>query len=70
MSNGSKKDIDSGKAAEGQTYAAEVAKDVLDANGDVVIPPKPTGELSDGELDKVAGGGVIDKFDTFCGCCC
>ena len=30
--------IDSGKAAEGQTYAAEVADDVLDANGDVVIP--------------------------------
>jgi|SRR5579864_189797 len=30
--------IDSAKAAEGQTYAAEVADDVLDANGDVVIP--------------------------------
>lgn len=30
--------IDSGKAAEGQTYAAEVTDDVLDANGDVVIP--------------------------------
>jgi hypothetical protein len=30
--------IDSAKAAEGQTYAAEVADDVPDANGDVVIP--------------------------------
>jgi hypothetical protein len=30
--------IDSGKAAEGQIYAAEVTKDVPDAAGDVVIP--------------------------------
>ena len=30
--------IDSGKAAEGQTFAAEIADDVLDANGDVVVP--------------------------------
>jgi hypothetical protein len=30
--------IDSGKAVEGQTYATEIADDVLDANGDVVIP--------------------------------
>lgn len=30
--------IDSAKAAEGQTYAAEVADGVLDENGDVVIP--------------------------------
>ena len=30
--------IDSGQAAEGQTYAAEITRDVLDANGDVVIP--------------------------------
>jgi len=30
--------IDSAKAAEGQTYAAEVADDVLDANGDVAVP--------------------------------
>lgn len=30
--------IDSAKAAEGQTYAAEVTDDVLDAKGDVVIP--------------------------------
>ena len=30
--------IDSAKAAEGQSYAAEVADDVLDADGNVVIP--------------------------------
>jgi hypothetical protein len=30
--------IDSGKAAEGQTFAAEVARDVNDERGDVVIP--------------------------------
>ena len=30
--------IDSAKAAEGQTFAAEVTKDIRDADGDVVIP--------------------------------
>lgn len=30
--------IDSGKAVEGQTFAAEIVDDVLDANGDVVVP--------------------------------
>ncbi len=30
--------IDSTKAAEGQTYAAEVSDDVLDGNGDVAVP--------------------------------
>jgi hypothetical protein len=30
--------IDTGKAAEGQTFPAEVTRDVLDAAGDVVIP--------------------------------
>jgi hypothetical protein len=30
--------IDSAKAVEGQTYAAEVAEDILDAEGSVVIP--------------------------------
>lgn len=30
--------IDSAKAVEGQTFAAEMADDVMDANGDVVIP--------------------------------
>jgi hypothetical protein len=30
--------IDSGKAVEGQSFAAEIADDVVDANGDVVVP--------------------------------
>jgi hypothetical protein len=30
--------IDSAKAVEGQTFAAEISEDVLDADGDVVIP--------------------------------
>lgn len=30
--------IDSGKAVEGQTFAAEVSRDIRDGNGDVVIP--------------------------------
>lgn len=34
----SEETIDSATAAEGQTYAAEITDDVLDANGDVVIP--------------------------------
>jgi len=34
----SEETIDSGRAAEGQTFAAEVTNDVRDANGDVVIP--------------------------------
>ena len=34
----SEETIDSANAVEGQTYAAEIADDVLDDNGDVVIP--------------------------------
>ncbi len=34
----SEETIDSAKAVEGQTYAAEIADDVRDPNGDVVIP--------------------------------
>ncbi len=30
--------VDSGSAVQGQTYAADITRDVLDANGDVVIP--------------------------------
>jgi len=30
--------IDSGKAVEGQTFAADIADDVVDSNGDVVVP--------------------------------
>ncbi len=32
-----------------------------DTHHHLVMPPKPTGELSDAELDKVAGGIVINK---------
>ena len=37
--------IDSGKAVEGQTFAAEIAKDVRDAAGDVVIPRGSNAQL-------------------------
>jgi hypothetical protein len=37
--------IDSGKAVEGQTFAAEIAKDVRDADGDVVIPRGSNAQL-------------------------
>lgn len=37
--------IDSAAAAEGQTYPAEVTDNVLDANGDVVIPHGSNGQL-------------------------
>jgi hypothetical protein len=37
--------IDSGKAAEGQTFAAEIAKDVRDAQGDMVIPRGSNAQL-------------------------
>jgi hypothetical protein len=37
--------IDSGKAVEGQTFAAEIASDVRDANGDVVIPRGSNAQL-------------------------
>jgi hypothetical protein len=37
--------IDSGKAVEGQTFAADITKDVLDANGDVVIPKGANGQI-------------------------
>lgn len=37
--------IDSATAAEGQTFAAEIAADVVDANGDVVIPHGSNAQL-------------------------
>jgi len=37
--------IDSGKAAEGQTFAAEISTDVRDAAGDVVIPRGSNAQL-------------------------
>jgi hypothetical protein len=30
--------IDSGKAVEGQTFAAEIARNIVDADGDIVLP--------------------------------
>ncbi len=46
--------IDSGKAVEGQTYAAEVTKDVLDEAGEVVIP---TGSNAKVVIKSVSKGG-------------
>jgi hypothetical protein len=36
----------------------------------LVIPPKPTGELSDQALDKISGGDYVSKVDSITGCCC
>jgi hypothetical protein len=48
--------IDSAKAAEGQTYAAEVTDDVRDANGAVVIPRGANAQLV---IKSAASGGRI-----------
>jgi hypothetical protein len=48
--------IDSSKAAEGQTYAAEVTDDVRDAKGDVVIPRGANAQLV---IRSASGGGRI-----------
>jgi hypothetical protein len=48
--------IDSGSAAEGQTYAAEVTTDVRDANGAVVIPHGANAQLV---IKSASGGGRI-----------
>jgi len=48
--------IDSSKAAEGQTYAAEVTDDVRDANGAVVIPRGANAQLV---IKSVSSGGRI-----------
>jgi hypothetical protein len=48
--------IDSGSAAEGQTYAAEVTTDVRDANGAVVIPRGANAQLV---IKSASGGGRI-----------
>jgi hypothetical protein len=48
--------IDSSKAAEGQTYAAEVTDDVHDANGAVVIPRGANAQLV---IKSVSSGGRI-----------
>jgi len=52
----SEETIDSAKAAEGQTYAAEVTADVRDANGDVVIPSGANAQIV---IRSAAKGGRI-----------
>ena len=39
-------DVDSGIAAEGQTYAAEIYRDVRDADGNVVLPQGANAQLA------------------------
>ena len=53
--------IDSGKAAEGQTYAAEVTTDVRDANGAVVIPRGANAQLAIKSMS--SGGRIKDASD-------
>jgi hypothetical protein len=48
--------IDSGKATEGQTYAAEVTSDVRDANGAIVIPQGANAQLV---IKSASSGGRI-----------
>jgi hypothetical protein len=48
--------IDSSKAAEGQTYAADVTDDVRDANGAVVIPRGANAQLV---ITSISSGGRI-----------
>lgn len=48
--------IDSGKAADGQTYAAEVTTDVRDGNGAVVIPQGANAQLA---IKSMSSGGRI-----------
>jgi len=76
----SEETIDSAVASQGQTYAAEVTKDILDAAGDVVIPRGSNAQIvirsaSKGgrirgasdlvlDLDSVSVGGQRYKLDT------
>jgi hypothetical protein len=48
--------IDSAKAVEGQTYAAEVTKDVRDASGDIVIPRGSNARIV---IRSASGGGKL-----------
>jgi len=52
----SEETIDSARAAEGQTYAAEVTTDIRDANGDVVIPSGANAQIV---IRSAAKGGRI-----------
>ena len=48
--------IDSARAVKGQTYAAEIAEDVRDANGDVVIPRGANAQIV---IRAASGGGRV-----------
>jgi hypothetical protein len=48
--------IDSGKAVEGQVYAAEIASDVKDAHGDILIPRGSNAQIV---IKSVSKGGKI-----------
>jgi hypothetical protein len=52
----SEETIDSARAAEGQTYAAEVTTDIRDGNGDVVIPAGANAQIV---IRSAAKGGRI-----------
>ena len=52
----SEETIDSARAADGQTYAAEVTTDIRDANGDVVIPSGANAQIV---IRSAAKGGRI-----------
>lgn len=52
----SEETIDSARAADGQTYAAEVTADIRDANGDVVIPSGANAQIL---IRSAAKGGRI-----------
>ena len=52
----SEETIDSARAAEGQTYAAEVTSDIRDPNGDVVIPSGANAQIV---IRSAAKGGRI-----------
>ena len=55
--------IDAKKAAEGQAFAAEVSKDVLDAAGDVVIPRGSNAKIV--IRSKTKGGKILGSSDLY-----
>jgi hypothetical protein len=57
----------------GYKMPAHVEFEVLEATPTkqyLVIPPKPSGELSDADLENVAGGSTLGKADTLTATCC
>lgn len=57
----SEETIDSGKGSEGQTYAGEVTKDVLDADGAIVIPDGSNAKIVIKSASK--GGRFVGESD-------